>query len=171
MRKLTGKETQWLKIFHLLFVAAWLGGQMSFILIQHLKSQLALPAHQYGVIAALKAIDDVVIIGGAIGCLLTGVLYSWMTPWGFFRHRWIAVKWGVTISLILFGTFFLGPWINEMAYISANEYAGALANPAYIFDEEMNMNWGSVQFGLNVLLVILSVLKPWKRLKLVGGKS
>jgi hypothetical protein len=171
VRKLTAKETQWLKVLHILCVCAWIGGQMSFILLQNIKYQLALPAHQYAVLASLKVIDDIVIVGGAIGCLLTGLVYSLMTPWGFFKHRWLSVKWVATVSLILFGTFFLGPWINDMAAISAKEYAAALVNPIYLYDEEMNMTWGNIQFGINICLVIISVLKPWKRLKLVGGKS
>jgi hypothetical protein len=126
---------------------------------------LALPEHQYGILASVKAIDDIVVVGGAIGCLFTGLVYSLMTPWGFFKFRWITVKWISTVLLILFGTFFLGPWLNEMTHISANEYALALTNPQYLYDEKMNMTWGSIQFGVNILLVIISVLKPWKRLK------
>jgi uncharacterized membrane protein len=163
MRKLTGKQTQWLKVVHLLFVAAWIGGQISFLLIQTIKYQLALPEHQYGIIASMKAIDDVVIVGGALGCLITGLIYSLMTPWGFFKFRWLSVKWVATVTLILFGTFFLGPWVNEMAAISAAEYAAALINPNYIHDEKMNMTWGSLQFAINLMLVVISVLKPWRK--------
>jgi len=142
---------------------------MSFILIQYLKYHLALPEHQYGIIAALKTMDDMVIVGGAIGCLMTGLLYSSMTLWGFFKFRWITVKWVVTVLLILFGTFFLGPWIDNMATISAKEYALALVNPIYLNDEKMNMTWGSIQFAINIFLVVISVLKPWKRLQIVRG--
>ena len=117
-----------------------------------------------------KAIDDIVVVGGAVGCLLTGLVYSLMTNWGFFKFRWIAVKWISTILLILFGTFLLGPWLNEMAAISANEYALALMNPKYLYDEKMNMIWGTAQFGINILLVIISVLKPWKRQKAVSAQ-
>ena len=53
-----------------------------------------------------------------------------------------------------------------MAYISANEYASALVNLNYLYDEKMNTAWGSIQFGINIFLVIISVLKPWKRLKI-----
>ena len=165
MRKLTPKQTAWLKIVHLLFVAAWIGGQMSFTLIQSMKYTLALPDHQYGILASMKAIDDIIIVGGALGCLLTGLVYSLMTSWGFFRFHWITVKWICTVTLILFGTFFLGPWVNEMAAISAAEYGAALTNPQYLYNEKMNMTWGSIQFGVNIFLVVISVLKPWKKQK------
>lgn len=170
MRKLNSKETAWLKIFHLLSVSAWIGGQMSIILIQNIKYQLVLPEHQYGILATAQAIDDIVVVGGAIGCLLTGLVYSLMTNWGFSKFRWITIKWISTVLLILFGTFFLGPWLNEMAVISANEYGLALMNPKYLYDEKMNMIWGTAQFGINILLVIISVLKPWKRQKAASAQ-
>ena len=59
MIKLSVKERACLKIFHLLSVAAWLGGQMTLILIQSTKSQLAVPGDQYAIITSLKEIDDV----------------------------------------------------------------------------------------------------------------
>lgn len=165
MRKLTIKETAFLKVFHLFFVAAWIGGQMALILLQNIKYELAVSEHQYAILASVKAIDDVLIIGGAIGCLLTGLVYSSMTSWGFFKFRWVTVKWIVTVSLVLFGTFFLGPWLNEMTQIAADERTLALMNPIYLYDEKMNMIWGTIQFGVNIFLVIISVLKPWKRQK------
>lgn len=165
MIKLNAKGTAWLKILHLLFVGAWIGGQISLILLQNIKYKLVLPEHQYAILASVKAIDDFVIIGGAIGCLLTGLVYSLMTPWGFFKFRWVTVKWVSTVLMILFGTFFLGPWLNEMAAISAKEYSLALMNPKYLYDEKMNMIWGTVQFGINIFLVIISVIKPWKKIK------
>ena len=115
MRKLTIKETAWLKIFHLLFVAAWIGGQMSLTLLQIIKYRLALPEHIYGILASINEIDDYVVIGGAVGCLLTGLVYSLMTPWGFFKFRWVTVKWIFAVMLISCETFFLGPWFAEMA--------------------------------------------------------
>ncbi|WP_019554954.1 hypothetical protein [Propionispira raffinosivorans] len=165
MRKLAIKETAWLKIFHLLFVAAWIGGQMSLALLQITKYKLALPEHTYGILASINTIDDYVVIGGAVGCLLTGLVYSLMTPWGFFKFRWITVKWICTVTLILFGTFFLGPWLSEMAQISVKEHAVALMNPNYLYAEKMHMTWGMIPIVINIFLVIISVLKPWKRLK------
>lgn len=164
MRKLSIKERAWLKIFHLLSVAAWLGGQMTLILIQSTKSQLAVPGHQYAILMSLKEIDDIIIVGGAMGCLITGFIFSLMTPWGFFKFRWVSIKWISTVSLIFFGIFFLGPWMNEMAHLSGVEYANAMFNERYLYAEKMSMVFGNIQFIIGILLTIISVLKPWGKL-------
>ena len=163
MKKLSPMQTAWLKIFHLFFVAAWLGGQMSFLIMQFAKQDLVLPADIYAIISAARIVDYAVIVGGAIGCLITGLIYSAFTGWGFFKFRWLAVKWITTVALVLFGTFFLGPWVDDMHNIASLERAAAFNNPAYLHAEKMNMVWGSLQFALNIFLVIISVLKPRKR--------
>ena len=55
----------------------------------------------------LKVIDDYLIIVGAVGCVLTGILYGLFTNWGFFRHRWITIKWLLTVLMVAMGIF---PW-------------------------------------------------------------
>lgn len=171
MMRFSAQQTQWLKIAHLLLVCTWVGGQVSFMMLQLLKAGLSVPEHMHAVIAALKLIDDFVIIPGALGCLLTGLIYSLFTPWGFFRHRWVSVKWVCTIALILFGTFFLGPWINGMAEIAESKQAAALSDETFLRYEQLNTNWGSVQLAINIGLVMISVIKPWKHLKVVRTKG
>ena len=56
--------------------------------------------------SVLKIIDDWLIIGGANGCLLTGILYAAFTMWGFFRYIWMTIKWILTAFMIATGTFF-----------------------------------------------------------------
>lgn len=163
MRNLTSKEKNWLKIFHLLFVAAWLGGQMCLITLQITKNQLALPEHQAAILTSLKTIDDMVIVGGAMGCLFTGLIFSLSTPWGFFKFRWIAVKWVLTILLILFGILFLGPWINEMAALAMLGSTGAAAKERFLQVENLSTLFGNFQFITGIFLLAISVLKPWKK--------
>lgn len=171
MKRFTPQQTQWLKISHLLLVSIWVGGQVSFMLLQLSKETLTTPAHLHAVVAALKLIDDWVIIPGALGCLITGLLYGLFTPWGFFRHRWVTVKWICTVTLILFGTFFLGPWINGMAEIVITKQAMALSDATYLEYEQLNKSWGCVQLAVNIGLIVISVVKPWKHLKMVRTKG
>ena len=68
----------------------------------------------------LETVDMKILIPGAIVCLITGLLYSLLTPWGFFKYRWVAVKWILTILMIAQGTFFMGPLIKENVIIGHN---------------------------------------------------
>lgn len=163
MYQLTPGQTRWLKILHLLFAAAWVGGAFALVLGQYAKASLVDAEDQYAFIACLKLIDDAVIIPGALGSLATGLLYSLFTQWGFVKYRWVAVKWVLTVALILFGTFYLGPWLNGMADISRAERALAAADATYLHCQSMNMLWGPVQLLLTIGLLAISVLKPWRK--------
>ena len=46
-----------------------------------------------------------ILVPGAIGTLLTGLVYSIWTHWDWFKHRWSVVMWCICIFGIVFGTF------------------------------------------------------------------
>ena len=161
MKKLNPTARVWLKGFHLFFICAWVGAAMCMITLNYLFH----PANEYerhGVLAALKLIDDWVIIPSAVGSLLTGLLISWLTPWGFFKWRWVTLKWIGTIAVMLFGTFFLGPWLNGMEAIASADPLGAMQNPVFVSNQRM-MNYAvGPQIFILIFMVLISVLKPWK---------
>lgn len=155
----TGQK--YLKCVHLFFVCMWIGGGLSLVLLQW----TAAPSggdELYAVNASMKLIDDFIIVPGALGSLLTGLLYSLGTNWGFFRHRWVVVKWALTVAQVLFGTFALGPWLNGNEAIAKAERALALQNPVFLHNREMNSLWGTAQVALLVVMVWISVVKPWR---------
>ena len=53
----------------------------------------------------MRLIDDIVVIPGAILTVVTGVIYGMFTNWGFFKHKWIIVKWILGITIIIVGIF------------------------------------------------------------------
>ena len=104
----------------------------------------------------------VVVVPGAIGCLVTGLLYSICSNWGFFKHRWLIFKWVVTVVVILFGTFFLGPWETNMMVISGELGIASLGDAFYLYNEKMNIIFGSLQVLLLITTIFISIFKPWK---------
>jgi hypothetical protein len=115
----------------------------------------------YVVMAALKLIDDWMIIPAAVGSLITGLMFSMLTPWGFFKWRWVTVKWIVTIIMTLFGVFYLSPWLHEMAAITVSDPAGALQNETFIANQRMLSLSGGPMFVAMFFLIFVSVIKPW----------
>ena len=167
MKKLGRAGIYWLKSFHLLFAGLWLGAAVSLLLLNAFLT--GLPAHElHGLDRAMRFIDDYVIIPGAMGSLFTGLVYSIWTNWGFFTYRWVTVKWAITLFGVLFGTFFLGPWLNGMEEISGRIGGAALADPVYLHNKAMNM-WGALlQVAGLAAAVAVSVVKPWGKGK-AGG--
>jgi len=115
----------------------------------------------YVVMAGLKLIDDLVIIPAAAGSLITGLLICWLTPWGFFKWRWIVVKWSLTIAMSVFGMLYLSPWLHEMADIATADPNGVLQNQTFIFDRQMLSVSGAPMFLAMFFLVFVSMIKPW----------
>lgn len=158
MPKVGAKGRQWLRGLHFLLAGIWVGGGLALFLLQGAAKG---GEEVYGVTAAMRLVDDAVIIPGALGSLISGLLLSWLTPWGFFKHRWITVKLALNVAAIIFGTFWLGPWVNGQAAIAAAERAAALTNPAYLYNAKMNYIFGGVQVAVIMALFFVSALKPW----------
>ena len=43
-------------------------------------------------------VDEHFLIPGGIGIIVTAILYGTITKWGFFKQRWITVKWILTVT-------------------------------------------------------------------------
>lgn len=111
----------------------------------------------------LKIIDDWMIIGGAYGCVITGAVYGTFTNWGFFRHRWIVVKWVMTLLMILSGTFCMGPYVNGNAALGADKALYALPDGIFWQNIDQIVPWGILQLAMLATVIAISVLKPWKK--------
>jgi uncharacterized membrane protein len=163
--RLSGAQMKWLKCFHLLSVAGWVGGALSVIVLYFLRFKGAeMGSHLHGIDMASNQIDLWVIIAlGGVGCLVTGLVYSIFTNWGFFRHRWVCVKWIVVAFCLLSGTFWLGPLETNMLNISSQFGANAPMDEKYISGIYLNFWLGIMQIALLIFAMFISVLKPWKR--------
>lgn len=149
-----------LKVFHLFFAACWVGAALILNLGNYfLNSEDA--GLSLGVTTTLKFVDDWVIIPAALGTLFTGLLYSLTTPWGWFKHHWITVKWIITVAGILFGTFFLGPWLNSLPELLRAKGGEAFQDTLYLHNKKMLEIFGLIQFASLLFAFVISTLKPW----------
>lgn len=162
VKKLKPQGTKILKMFHIFFAFSWIIGGVALCLLVftvHPESGDEL----YMRSRILQIIDDYFIICGAFGSLITGLIYSIWTNWGFFKHRWIIVKWVMTILQMAFGTWVLGPCINNNVIIANQLRDAALTDPAFLDNIQTTQIWGTVQTVLLLVLIFISVQKPWKK--------
>jgi len=166
MKKLNAGQTRILKIIHLMFFISWIGGGTGLIFLMFI-AQPAVPDDIYMKFRSMQVIDDYIIIPGALGSLATGLVYSLWTNWGFFRHRWLTVKWILTIAQILFGTFALGPWLNGNVDIAMKVRGAALSDPVFLDNISHIELWGTIQVLFLIFMMVISVIKPWKKRSIV----
>ena len=162
--KLSPKGQKILKIIHIVSVIAWVGSAIVTNSIRHWVP-ISDGASMYYMADFLEAVDMKILVPGAIACLITGLLYSLPTPWGFFKHKWVAVKWVLTILMIALGTFFKGPLVKENVVISHDLMTGNAQGIAdtYWHNVTANAKWGALLILLFAFTIIISVLKPWKK--------
>jgi hypothetical protein len=68
--------------FHLIAVSCWVGGAVSLMLLYFLKSGVTDGGVLYGINQSIHHVDKiVVVIPGAFGCLITGLIYSSFSNW------------------------------------------------------------------------------------------
>jgi hypothetical protein len=161
MPQLTGKQKNWLVSAHVVFGGAWFGTAIGMVVTAFNHLTATNGDELYAINATLKLLDDFVIIPSAILSLLTGGLLSWLTIWGFVKFYWVIAKWVATVTLIVFGTFWLGPWTNAATEIAKVERLNALTNPLFMFDFKAAAIGGAVQVTCILIIIVISVLKPW----------
>ncbi len=142
---------------HIVSSVGWLGAVAGFL-------ALAIAATYYQNVQIVRAayfamelIGWYVIVPACLASLLTGLIQSFGTKWGLFRHYWISLKFVITVlsALILF------------AFTQTLGNLGSLATDATIsIDELRRLGQSPVLHsggGLLALLAatILSVYKPW----------
>lgn len=169
MKKFGANGQKTLKIIHLILAGMWVGGSLGLILMIACLGPAQSGGELYGYDLACKFVDDYLIIPGAMGCLLSGLLISLFTPWGFFKHRWVTVKWVLTVACILFGTFYLGPMVNGRPLVSEALGLEALRDPAYASAQSRNFFGGLFQFAAILFMVAISTIKPWRKVKQKTG--
>ena len=162
MKKLGPTGVKTLKIAHLLFAILWIGGGIALITLLF-TTHPTTGEELFVRSRVLQIIDDYMIIPGAIATLLIGFIYGIWTNWGFFKHHWVSVKWVFTIAQILFGALVLGPWVNNNVEMASTLGDAALTNEVFNQNVMMSKLWGSIQVSLLILLVVVSVYKPWRK--------
>lgn len=161
-KPLTIQQKRYLKFAHLFFAALWGGGATTMVILFCLFHPST--AHEQITFNKILFYIDFIIVGpGAGGCLITGLLYSVYTNWGFFTFRWIFLKYLVNITFIIYGMFVFLPFTHS-------QYAYYLSQPQEIAipQESIWMNIFCTSQNICTILmflfvVYLSVFKPLKK--------
>ncbi|SMO64826.1 hypothetical protein SAMN06265379_10468 [Saccharicrinis carchari] len=160
MKQLTLTQRKWLKSFHLITAGFWVTSGSTMLLLHFMLSSVKTGDQLYLMNQIIYFIDMKILVPSAMLCLVTGLLYSQYTKWGYFKHNWITYKWIVTILIIILGTIFSGPWIEEMVKISGEIGLEALDSPEY---QKLYLDQALIGFGMNAAIIVaifFSVFKP-----------
>lgn len=163
MKKLNSTGVKVLKTCHLVFVMMWVVGVMAMALVSLIRP--ATGDELFMTLHISRFIDDFLVIPGAILTVITAIIYGAFTNWGFFKHKWIIVKWIGSILIIIVGTFYFSPILDDCLLIADKMRDAALRNSEVIEGIHITSAGAFVQSALLVVLIVISVFKPWKTKK------
>ena len=86
-----------LDLAHLVFASLWLGGFTIMFCFSIMMSNGSI-AEPFGatIIATVKSLVTICIPA----LMVTGLLYSLFTKWGFKKHGWVIAKWSLSIAVV-----------------------------------------------------------------------
>jgi hypothetical protein len=120
---------------------------------------------QYAVNLVMEGIDEFVMIPVPLVAIVTGVLLSMGTLWGFFQWYWLLVKQVATYVLLLLAPFTLHEWIVQMTNLSR---AGVVdASNAGV--QRLHLLASVMTIATGAAIMTISVLKPWGRFSRCSG--
>ncbi|MDR1036385.1 MAG: hypothetical protein LBT40_07380 [Deltaproteobacteria bacterium] len=150
-----------LKIIHIFFASLWVGGAVTLNAVLLLLGPAETQGELLGYNYAAKIIDDAIIVPGAMGCLITGIIISCLTNWGFFKYRWVIVKYVLTVLCIVIGIVVLGPTVNDQPAITMELGVAAYDDSVYHANFVHCLMGGAFQLTSLLFMVSISSIKPW----------
>ena len=164
MKKLSSSNQKILKIIHLISASIWMTCVFILCILVFVFRQFDNWGEIYMYNKIFHLIDIKILTPAAVLTLLTGLIYSIFTNWGFFRHGWIIYKWVITLMIIVSGTFYLGPMVTKMLNIAKNKGLDALSDSYYIYGLYIT-ELSSIIIGILLISAcVFSIYKPWKKL-------
>lgn len=109
------------------------------------------PAQRLGALTTAHHLDQVLLAPMAVGSALTGIVLAAATPFGFFHHWWVTVKFAITLVQLYLGIFVISGALDRGLAAPETVSVGALlAAPVLMATGIAFQAW-------------VSVAKPWGR--------
>lgn len=170
MKKLGHKGMKWLKIIHVFLVVLFFGEILSSLAL-NLHIDLTRYEESYINYKNLIIISDNVVRWGAIGTLLVGIIYGFFTNWGFFKHKWVGVKFILYIIQTIVGIFVIDRLMVTNMQLLETQKELALSNPVFIQNHEIRQYAIYFQVVVTIFIFIISFLKPWRKKRTYSEQS
>ncbi|BFP53786.1 DUF2269 domain-containing protein [Streptomyces griseus] len=134
-------------VAHVAVSVSWLGLTVGLLTLGLTAFLTGDPATASAATRAMKVFGDWLVVPVALLSLVSGLVLALGTPWGLARHRWVWIKFWLTLITTGLSVFSLRPGID-----------------AAVADEVVDINLviaPSVATATYLFITAISVLKPW----------
>ena len=146
-----------LQTVHAVLGAAWLGTAVAGVLV------LTLVMDEQTVVGAsraVKLIDLLLYIPLDVATLVTGLIFSVKTHWGFLRHGWVAVKYVINLTIFITAGVVLSPAMITLDTLATEHGTAAWAMPEFQAARTLFIAMTSFYCLILATAVVLPLLKP-----------
>jgi len=120
-----------LRFAHLLLVILFVGGvAAATALVFSVDGSNAQGA--FAATSAMKTVFDNIVRIGSVGTVLVGLCYGFLTKWGFFRHRWLLIKWVILIGQVSAGILIVDRAIENNVGLLDRLGAKIISSPTFL---------------------------------------
>ncbi|MFG2826578.1 DUF2269 domain-containing protein [Streptomyces sp. NPDC048434] len=152
MQQLSRPARRALLVLHVAVSVSWLGLTVGLLTLSITGYTTGSPDMAGVAYRAMKIFGDWLVLPVALVSLVSGLVLSLRTAWGLARHRWVYVKFWLTLITVLLSVFSLRPGINQLAA----EAAAGTPTP------DINLVVApAVATATYLFITAISVLKPW----------
>ncbi|MFH0518943.1 DUF2269 domain-containing protein [Streptomyces sp. M41] len=142
----------WL-VVHVVASAGWLGLTLGLLALALAAATTGSAVTVETSVRAMKLFADWLVLPVAFLTLVSGLVLALGTQWGLARHRWVWVKFWLTLATITATAFALRPGLG------ATVTAVAAGEP---LPDAVDIVMGPiVSLSAYVFMTVISVLKPW----------
>ncbi|MCX4559504.1 DUF2269 domain-containing protein [Streptomyces phaeochromogenes] len=140
-------------VVHVAASAGWLGLTLGLLALGITATTTGSAVTVEASVRAMKLFADWLLLPLAFLTLVSGLVLSLGTPWGLARHRWVYIKFWLTLATITATVFALRPGVG--AAVTAVSAGGPLPDAGDVLFGPI------VSLSAYLFMTVISVLKPW----------
>ncbi|MDF3144262.1 MULTISPECIES: DUF2269 domain-containing protein [unclassified Streptomyces] len=140
-------------VVHVVAAASWLGLTLGLLALGITAATTGSAVTVEASVRAMKLFADWLLLPVAFLTLVSGLVLSLGTQWGLARHRWVYVKFWVTLATTTATVFALRPGVNSA--VAAVAGGGPLPDAGDVLFGPI------VSLSAYVFMTVISILKPW----------
>ena len=154
-------------VLHVISSVSWLGLTIGNLVLTITGVTSDNPTTQHAVYQVMGILGDTLFIPVSVTAFVTGTLLGLFTSWGLFQHRWVAVKFWLTLIAVVLTPLSLLPGIHDAAATVSHTPPDQLAD----VDASGGIAAACVSLTMYTTSVVLSIFKPWGRTTLGRQKT
>ncbi|MFE5815283.1 DUF2269 domain-containing protein [Streptomyces sp. NPDC056479] len=152
-RKLSRPARRAALVVHVVASASWVGLTLGLLALGITAAGTGSAVTVEASVRAMKLFADWLLLPVAFLTLVSGVVLSLGTQWGLARHRWVYVKFWMTLATATATVFALRPGVNSA--VAAVAAGGPLPDAGDVLFGPI------VSLSAYVFMTVISILKPW----------